>query len=560
MLFRNSWLAFKARLKKFAGERRGNVAMIFALTLIPITIAAGAGLDLSRALIVRARLAEALDAAGLAIGAAQNLSSDQIKSLANAYFKANYTADPSFGTPTEIEPDTSNPQTVVLSTSVSMPTTLMRVVGIDNLTVGYSSKVVWGQTKLWVSLVLDNTGSMCQSDKNPNAGSPCVNPASGSKIALLKSSVGDLLTILNSASANAGDVKVAIIPFTKDVNVGTSNVNASWIDWTDWDAANGTCSVSSKHTQSACVSVKGTWTSASCNISGINSQNTCITTHGTWTSNWYGGGSCNISGYNSKSSCQNAVGTWTPGSCNFSGYTTQTTCQNASAVWTPLNHSNWTGCIMDRGTDTAPSPTTSTSGYDVSNATPVSGTAASLFPAEQYTDCQFTSSGTTYKLASVLPLTNVGSSSGVNSVLTDEVNSLVANGNTNQGIGVAWGWQALTDGNPLNSGALPALTQKIIIMLSDGLNTQNRWTSSQGSIDDREKAACDNAKRDNVLIYTIFVDIGGTQGSSSALQYCAGTTPGSGDSSKYFDLTSASQIDAAFKAIGTQITQLRVAQ
>src|SRR5690242_241157 len=124
MLFRNSWLAFKARLKKFAGERRGNVAMIFALTLIAITIAAGAGLDLSRVLIVRARLAEALDAAGLAIGAAQNLSSDQIKSLANAYFKANYTADPSFGTPTEIEPDTSNPQTVVLSTSVSMPTTL----------------------------------------------------------------------------------------------------------------------------------------------------------------------------------------------------------------------------------------------------------------------------------------------------------------------------------------------------------------------------------------------------------------------------------------------------
>ena len=33
MLFRNSWLAFKARLKKFAGERRGNVAMIFALAL-----------------------------------------------------------------------------------------------------------------------------------------------------------------------------------------------------------------------------------------------------------------------------------------------------------------------------------------------------------------------------------------------------------------------------------------------------------------------------------------------------------------------------------------------
>ncbi|HWA29768.1 MAG TPA: TadE/TadG family type IV pilus assembly protein [Rhizomicrobium sp.] len=558
MMWDRSWRALKSIAAKLVKERRGNVATIFALTLIPITIAAGAGLDLSRALMVRARLAEALDAAGLAVGASQGLSNDQITSLARAYFKANYTADSSFGTPAQVTV-TPGTQSVTLSTSVSMPTTLMNVVGINSLKVGYTSKVVWGQTKLWVSLVLDNTGSMCQSDSNPNAGSPCVNPDPGSKIALLKSSVGDLLTILNSASANPGDVKVAIIPFTKDVDVGTSNVNASWIDWTDWDAANGTCSISSKHSKSSCTSTNGTWTNGSCNISGISSQNTCTTTHGTWTSNWRGG-SCNISGYNSQTSCQNAVGTWTPGSCNLSGYNTQSTCQAATAVWTPNNHSTWTGCIMDRGTDTAPSPPTTTSGYDVSNATPVSGTPASQFPAEQYSGCQFTSYGSTYKLALVLPLTNVNGSGGVNSVLTDELNTLVANGNTNQGIGVAWGWQALTDGDPLDPGTLPQNTQKIIILLSDGLNTQNRWTSTQTSIDDREKVACDNAKSDHVLIYSIFVDIGGTQGSSSALQYCAGSTPGSGDSSKYYDLTSASQIDDAFKAIGTQITQLRVAQ
>ena len=558
-MFGQSWRALKAQIADFARARRGNVAMIFALSLIPITIAAGAGLDLSRALMERARLAEALDAAGLAVGASQNLTTDQIKTLATAYFNANYTVDPSFGATPQVvvTPAEGN---VTLSASVDMPTTLMHVVGINTLSVGYTSKIVWGQTKLWVSLVLDNTGSMCQSDSSPKAGSPCVNPSSGSKIAMLKSSVADLLTILNGASAKAGDVKVAIIPFTKDVNVGTSNASASWIDWTSWNAANGTCTVSSKRSQSSCTATKGTWTSGSCNISGINSQNSCTTTHGTWTSNWWGGGSCNISGYNSKNSCQNAVGTWTPGSCNFSGYTTQSTCQNASAVWTPSNHSNWTGCIMDRGTDTAPSPTTTTSGYDVSNAAPVSGTAASQFPAEQYSDCQFTSSGTTYKLAPVLSLANVGSGGTVNSALTDEVNSMVANGNTNQAIGVAWGWQALTNSAPLNSGALPATTQKIIILLSDGLNTQNRWSSTQSDIDDREKVACDNAKRDNVLIYTIFVDIGGTQGSSSALQYCAGSTPGSGDSSKYYDLTSASQIDDAFKEIGTKITQLRVAQ
>ncbi len=32
------------------------------------------------------------------------------------------------------------------------------------------------------------------------------------------------------------------MPFAVDVNVGTGNVDANWIDWTDWNRANGSCS------------------------------------------------------------------------------------------------------------------------------------------------------------------------------------------------------------------------------------------------------------------------------------------------------------------------------
>src|SRR6185295_5271116 len=46
-----------------------------------------------------------------------------------------------------------------------------------------------------------------------------------------------LLTTLQGAASNPGDVQVSLIPFSKTVNVGTTNVNASWIDWTDWAAA-----------------------------------------------------------------------------------------------------------------------------------------------------------------------------------------------------------------------------------------------------------------------------------------------------------------------------------
>jgi hypothetical protein len=66
--------------------------------------------------------------------------------------------------------------------------------------------------------------------------------------------------------------------------------------------------------------------------------------------------------------------------------------------------------------------------------------------------------------------------------------------------------------------------------------------------------ACANAKAAGITIYTVFVDINGAQGNSSVLQSCAT------DSSKYYDLTSSSQIATAFADIGQQITNLRVTQ
>ena len=132
-----------------------------------------------------------------------------------------------------------------------------------------------------------------------------------------------------------------------------------------------------------------------------------------------------------------------------------------------------------------------------------------------------------------------------------------ANGSTNQPIGLVWGWHALSTGDPLNAGTPPANTTRYIIILSDGLNTQDRWygdgVNQSTSVDGRMTQVCNNAKADGIVIYALFVDIGGTQGNSSVLQNCAS------DASKYYDLTSASQINAAFTAIGQQITNLRVA-
>ncbi len=583
MSFVNRFRTALVQVGSFLRNRGANVSMIFAIAIIPVTIAAGAGLDLTRAMIVRSNLTEALDAAALSVASTSGLTTAQMQAQAQAYFNANYKTDANYGTPATVTV-TSGTQQVTVSTSVPMPTTLMGVAGINTVNVTASSTVVWGQTRLWVGLVLDNTGSMCQSDTNPNASSPCPNAGSGTKIASLKAASHNLLTMLQGASANAGDVKVAIIPFVKDVNIGTANAGATWIDWTSWDAANGWCDISSKKTQSSCTSTNGTWTwtagtctississqssctstkgtwtagsctississqssctstkgtwsnfSSSCNISGITTKTTCQSTYGTWTAAY-----CNISGITSQSTCTSTYGvwTWTTGSCNLTSYTTQSSCTAATAVW-HVDHTQWNGCITDRGNSSGPD---TTNNYDAMNTVPSTATA-SKFPAEQYSYCP----------QAIMPLSYDWTA------LSNEIDSMAASGSTNQTIGLVWGWHALSPSDPLNAGTPPANTSRYLIILSDGLNTQDRWygdgANQSTSVDSRMSAVCTNAKADGIIIYAIFVDIGGTQGNSTVMQNCAT------DSSKYWDLTSASQINSVFTTIGQQITNLRVSQ
>jgi Flp pilus assembly protein TadG len=481
------WRAFQSRTRAFARNKRANVAMIFALSLIPITIAAGAGLDLSRAMIVRSRLAEALDSAGLAVGATSGLTQSQMQTLAQQYFNANYTADPSFGAPTPVTvtpgTDTNgNTDSVTLTTSVQMPTTLMNIVGVKTMDVGYTSQVTWGQTKLWVALALDNTGSMCQSDSNPNASSPCSNPSSGSKIAVLKTATTSLLGTLKSVAVNPKDVMISIVPFTTAVNVGTANKTASWLTFIPWDAV------------------------------------------GTGDGKYVSQQQCTGSGRNQH--------------CT----TTQVWQANDST------HSSWTGCVMDRNQD-----------YDTMNTAATTGNTSTLFPAAPPT---LAGHNTASDWSLTCPTQMIGLTDVLNSTgwtnLNKTVTNMTAGGATNQTIGLAWAWQTMTDGDPENAGTLPQYTSQIIIILSDGLNTQDRWTGDgsdeDSGTDTRMGDVCANAKNAGVTIYAVFVDIGGAQGNSKVLQSCAT------DTAHYFDLTSASQITTAFNEIATQITQLRVAR
>src|SRR4051812_9992823 len=214
-------------LQRFLQDRRGAVAPMFALAIVPIFGLVGMAVDYSRANSVKASLQAALDATSLAMAkAAPTLTQTQLQTQTTAYFQAlfirpeakNIVVTPTYTT-------SGGSQLNIVATS-SVDTAFMRVMGYSSLSVGSTSTVKGGNTRLRVSLVLDNTGSM----------------ADDNKMSALKTATNSLLSQLRAAVTTNGDVYVSIIPFVKDVNVGSVNHSASWIDWTSWDAANGSCS------------------------------------------------------------------------------------------------------------------------------------------------------------------------------------------------------------------------------------------------------------------------------------------------------------------------------
>jgi hypothetical protein len=135
------------------------------------------------------------------------------------------------------------------------------------------------------------------------------------------------------------------------------------------------------------------------------------------------------------------------------------------------------------------------------------------------------------------------------------VDAMTPNGNTNQAIGLVWGWLSLAGGGPFKIPKLDSnySYQEIIILLTDGLNTEDRWYTSQNQIDARQKMTCDNIKAAKITLYTIQVNTGGDP-TSSLLQNCASS------SDKFFLLKNANDIVATFQTIGTNITKLHIAK
>ncbi len=199
-------------------DQRGVVAMITALAVIPLFASLGLAIDGARGYMVRSKLSYAIDAAGLAGGRA--FDSDLREADILQFFQANFPegymdSRLEGGAPTIIFDDTAN--TITIEATATIPTRLMSVAGIDEITVSARAVIQRQLPGMELVLVMDNTGSM----------------RGGGKIAAMKGAAAELVNILYGDRETVDDFWVGLVPYTATVNIGNGRI--SWMDGFDPD-------------------------------------------------------------------------------------------------------------------------------------------------------------------------------------------------------------------------------------------------------------------------------------------------------------------------------------
>ena len=114
---------------------------------------------------------------------------------------------------------------------------------------------------------------------------------------------------------------------------------------------------------------------------------------------------------------------------------------------------------------------------------------------------------------------------------------------------LAWGLQTLTPSEPFSTAsAFNGSYRKIIVFLTDGANTLNRWTNVAADIDARMSLVCTEIKSKGIDLYTI----GLVSANMSVLTPCA-TNP-----SMSFQVTDPTKIPDLFDLISQQMVAIRL--
>jgi Flp pilus assembly protein TadG len=521
-------------------DRKGSVAVIFAVALVPVLIAAGVGIDMTRALASRQNLQDALDSTALALAHMPSDSTqDDLEAEGDKWLQANLNDKALGAVDLDVVPGQGE---IVLNASSSVPTTLTALAGFTTFPVVAHSTVKWGVGHVEVALVLDNTGSM-----------------EGKKLTSLVAAGKSLVkTLLASNTAAEPDaVKIAIVPFSNTVNIGSSYSNQTWMD-------------------SKAEAYAGT----SADIFSTNPYNgqaiDRFTLYSNLKVNWAG--------------CVEARPRYVNGvekNYDISDETPSPTAAGTRIV--PMfapdepDDQKWGGDLyannyLDDATSSSQFKTKQGNPAKYYPTTVSCGRRCTTTKDPELTGTPSSNFGPNYGCA-IAPVQRLTTDKTVLDSLLDK---MVATGNTNVPIGLFWGWMALKPGQPFGDGVAynkPDVT-KIVIVLTDGanqsgfgsyVNQENQslysglgyaWqkllntagaSNMDSVLDDREAKICANMKAKGVVIYAVPMEVT-DKTAKKVLQGCASSAE------NYLAVDKASDLEATFNQIAGSIGNLRIAQ
>ena len=162
MIDRSSGMAAtaKAETRSYLRGRRGSLLTWTAFLMVPLLGFVGLGVDTARGYMVKARLAQSLDAAALAAGR-NTTDTAKAELAAKNVFKANF--PPGYMDATLTGPTVTfntSADTVTVNASAVLPTYFIHLVGQNTVTVSASSEVTRKTVFMDVVVSIDVSGSM----------------------------------------------------------------------------------------------------------------------------------------------------------------------------------------------------------------------------------------------------------------------------------------------------------------------------------------------------------------------------------------------------------------
>ena len=210
--------SFLSVLRRFRDDERGVFLVIFALLAVVLIATSGAVVDFTRVQQARTRAQTALDAATLALQAQIATQTEaQLMQTAQALLDERL-ADPTVEAEVTSVVKALEGGRLHIQASLSVPTSFVQLVGVRSINAHLESEVTRGSSDLEVSVSLDVTGSMVATYDRWGR-------ETSNKLGDLKAATNTLIDLLVMDAQTPTYSKMAIVPWSGGVNVGSNAGN-----------------------------------------------------------------------------------------------------------------------------------------------------------------------------------------------------------------------------------------------------------------------------------------------------------------------------------------------